>query len=106
MINIAFITKDSALCGFVIDGHSGYARSGKDIVCSAVSALSHMAYVGIEQVLKLECDASERDGHMELTTLDHERAYVPLKMLEIELNEIKRQFPNYITITYRERRGL
>ena len=39
--------------GFVVSGHSGYAEQGSDIVCSAISALSQMVCVGLENVLNL-----------------------------------------------------
>lgn len=31
--------EQGTLCGFCCSGHSGYAESGSDIICSAVSAL-------------------------------------------------------------------
>ena len=39
MIKIAFYSKDNSYIGIQIAGHAGYAPSGKDIVCSAVSSL-------------------------------------------------------------------
>ena len=39
MITAAFKTESGRLCGFGVSGHSGYAASGSDIVCAAVSAM-------------------------------------------------------------------
>ena len=41
MTEISFyITEDDKFFGFEAEGHAGYARFGKDIVCAAVSALT------------------------------------------------------------------
>ena len=45
--------KEGNIIGFVVSGHSGYADEGNDIVCSAISSLSQMACVGLENVLKV-----------------------------------------------------
>lgn len=37
-------------------GHSGYAESGKDIVCAAVSAIAQTAYLGL-------CEVSKKVSH-------------------------------------------
>lgn len=42
------------IIGFVVSGHSGYSEEGSDIVCSAISSLSQMACVGLENVLNLK----------------------------------------------------
>lgn len=38
MINIS-VAHNEDNCSIVIEGHAGYAESGKDIICAAVSAL-------------------------------------------------------------------
>ena len=39
MIKAVFYTRDERYIGFTVKGHAGFAAAGKDIVCSAVSAL-------------------------------------------------------------------
>ena len=38
MTTVTFHSADSRLDGFVVEGHSGYAEAGADIVCAAISA--------------------------------------------------------------------
>ena len=38
MTTVTFHSADGRLDGFVVEGHSGYAQAGADIVCAAVSA--------------------------------------------------------------------
>lgn len=40
MITVAINKKDENYTGFSVSGHAGYAEQGKDIVCSAISALT------------------------------------------------------------------
>lgn len=39
MISVTLYEKDGNLKGFQVQGHSGYAKRGKDIICAAVSSL-------------------------------------------------------------------
>ncbi len=54
MTNVQILKNENNILGFVISGHSGYAEQGSDIVCSAISALSQSACVGLENVLNLK----------------------------------------------------
>lgn len=36
--------------GLTVEGHAGYAETGKDIVCAAVSALTQTLIAGIESL--------------------------------------------------------
>ena len=54
MTNVQIYKKENNIIGFVVSGHSGYAREGSDIVCSAISTLAQSACVGLENVLNLK----------------------------------------------------
>ena len=49
MINIKVIVKGGET-HISITGHAGYAPHGQDIVCSAVSAISHTAVLGLSAI--------------------------------------------------------
>lgn len=68
MINVTAIYNDEdQLCGFRTEGHAGYDKKGKDIVCAAVSALSLNVINSIEAFTqdKFSCKQVE-DGFLEL----------------------------------------
>ena len=46
-----FVLESGTIVGFEILGHSGYAESGKDIVCSAVSSAAYMTENNITDVM-------------------------------------------------------
>lgn len=47
MINILIIKKEEKIFKVECKGHSGYDEQGKDIVCSAVSAITQTALLGL-----------------------------------------------------------
>ncbi len=48
MIKFTFFKRDGVYYGFEEKGHAGYAESGDDIVCSAVSAMTMLIINAIE----------------------------------------------------------
>ena len=70
MISISIVEdKFGTIRGFEIQGHSGYAESGKDIVCAAVSALAYTAVGAISDMHKEPLWKSE-DGYMKCIVPD------------------------------------
>ncbi len=67
-----FILNDGKIKGFDISGHSGYAESGKDIVCAAVSSAAYMVANTITEVLNAQADVAveESAGYMRLLVHD------------------------------------
>lgn len=67
MIKVKVFKKSSKI-GFVIKGHADYDENGRDIVCAAVSILSHTIYRSLCVNLDLEkdMDAEFKDGFMSL----------------------------------------
>ena len=53
MTTVTFHSADSRLDGFVVEGHSGYAEAGADIVCAAISAAVGLTECTINEVMGL-----------------------------------------------------
>ena len=49
MIHVSIVSGMDGVVQITANGHAGYARSGEDIVCSAVSALMLTAAIAIER---------------------------------------------------------
>ena len=43
-------------------GHTGYAESGKDIVCSAISSVINTTLVGLKKVLGVKVSVKQMEG--------------------------------------------
>ncbi len=104
MTNIKLLKKNNDIVSFEISGHTGYADSGKDIVCSAVSAISQSACLGIIKVLKINAIINKNDkkGYLKLqlpkniNKNDLEKAQIILKTMQISLQDLLCDYGNYI----------
>lgn len=65
MIKITLISDGDAIKEVEVQGHSGYADTGSDIVCSAVSAITQTALIGlIDTSGKKRVLYDRRDGYL------------------------------------------
>ncbi len=62
------IRKDSRrrLSSFLATGHAGWAQSGSDVVCAAVSTILQTAWLGLSEVAKVPIEGSRRSSRLEL----------------------------------------
>lgn len=58
MIKITIEKINQNIVSIQATGHSGYANSGHDIVCSAVSTLLQTLIVGLSEIAKVDIDYS------------------------------------------------
>ena len=68
MTTVTFHSADNRIDGFVVEGHSGYAEAGSDIVCAAISAAVGVTECTINEVLGLAAPVKvrEQDGFVSL----------------------------------------
>lgn len=88
MTNIKILKNGQNIIGLVVSGHSGYAKEGSDIVCSAVSSLAQSVCVGLENVLNLNPSIKIDDGFLEcklsknISKEQNEKAQIIFKTFE------------------------
>ena len=116
MTTITFYrNRNGDIIGFNGSGHANdHARSGKDIVCAAVSVLTQTIGEGIREILgaNTEKRSDENTGFYELVLNDKnsgevfEKAQVLLKTLELGIQSIisNREYRRFVQINYSERR--
>ena len=83
-----------------ISGHSGYAESGYDIVCSAVSTAVMLAGSILEEVCPdyiINTDEDNAVINIEINILN-ETANIVMKNLYLTLCEISSQYPKYLKV--------
>ena len=103
---------DGALVGFSARGHSGYAQSGSDIVCAAISALTQTFANGLSNVLQVpvECVQDDQTALLEaqltpeVTENQLSQAQLLLETLLQGLQAIERSYPRNVRIFFEERR--
>lgn len=52
--------------GLTVDGHAGYAETGNDIICAAVSALAQGLIHSMKALIDDRISCQIRDGHIDI----------------------------------------
>lgn len=101
MITAKFVFSENELIlGFDIQGHSGSAEKGQDIICSAVSSPAYMVVNTITEVLLLNPDISENDGRLKIKLNSHEaeKSRDILKGFYIHIKQLSQMYPDNIKV--------
>ncbi len=105
MIKVQLVKSGTAIEGFQISGHAGYAEHGQDIVCAAASFLAITVVNSLE--LQLGCEGIVKggeDGYLSyrlpegLNQKQQETAQVILQTLATGFQNLKEEYPKYISI--------
>ena len=104
MTKCEFFTEDDRITGFSVSGHSGYAESGSDIVCAAISAVVAMAEATINDICgaKAKVRVKEEDARITLTLPtscdEEETVQAVLAGLLLYLCNLRDEYPDYIEV--------
>lgn len=102
MIKFTTVTNsDGKISQLTVDGHSGFADSGEDIVCASVSSVVWLTINGIEKQNLAQLSYEERDGFVKCIISDNraEGADVLLNSLVMFITELSSQYSDYLKIT-------
>ena len=94
MIKFTFFKRDGVYYGFEEKGHAGYAESGDDIVCSAVSAMTMLIINTIEVAYASDVDYDVNEGATRIVV--RSKAALP----EFEDDERKRYAVSGLFLSY------
>ena len=104
MTRCEFFTENDRINGFSISGHSGYAESGSDIVCAAVSAAVAMAEATINDVCGANAKVRVKDEQTRITlTLpsvcdEEDTIQAVLAGMLVYLCSLRDDYPDYIEV--------
>ena len=96
--------EDDRITGFSVSGHSGYAESGSDIICAAITAIVTMAEATINDVCgaKAKVRVKEEDARITLTlpaSCDEEdTVQAVLAGMMLTLINMRDDYPDYIEV--------
>lgn len=107
MINVYFLVQPTGeAVGFSIAGHAGYAESGRDILCAAVSSAAYMVVNMITDVLMLSPLTLREDESGELFLRLHEKDAAVCRDvfsgLKLHLLNLEQQYEDAINVDYME----
>lgn len=108
---VVFKDLENNILGYMAEGHSGYGEHGEDIVCAAISVLTQTALLSLNRV----CEIREKDIEFELEdgyiramlkdgleSVARYKANVVLESMIVGLESVAEQYPDFITLKYRE----
>lgn len=106
MINATLLRANGKLTGFCVSGHAGQDEYGSDIVCSAVSALTQAAILGLTEAINLPgVEYAVEEGCLNCSceqAAQHEGAQAILEAMALGLRSITGNYGKYLKIVERE----
>lgn len=106
MICVEFLAQpDGRVMGFRIEGHSGYAEEGADIVCAAVSSAAYLTVNSVTEVRgvsPLSLRAEEGDMMFRVEPKDEPACRDFFTGLKLHLTGLEEQYPEYLKVSYLE----
>lgn len=106
MIKVTLYLKQGNIIGFESKGHAEYAEHGYDIVCSAVSILTHTVVNSIEAITKVvpSVKIDDAKGYLMCKTgeINNHDVHVIYKVLEQGIKDIAQEYGNYVELLYKE----
>ena len=73
MIRSEFVIKDNKVQAFSVEGHSGLAPSGEDILCASVSSMTQLVINTLSEVVGAKLDLS----------IEEEKARISCRVLSV-----------------------
>ncbi len=104
MTRCEFFTEGERITGFSVSGHSGYAESGSDIVCAAISAVVTMAEATINEVCGAKARVRVKDEQTRVTLMlpavcdEEETVQAVLAGMMLTLCSMRDDYPDYIEV--------
>ena len=97
-----FKTPSGLITGFEVSGHSGFAKSGEDIVCAAVSSAAYMTANTITDFMGIDAKIAVEDGYMrlELRRNNAKQAQPLLKGFEAHMQCLSDDYPKNIKLKF------
>ncbi len=101
MVRFKFVRDGKTNIGFVCSGHAGFADSGQDIVCAAVSSAAYMAANTITDIYHATAEVDVKDGYMSVILTENDAQSVNLlNGLEAHIRALAKEYPRSIKVIY------
>ncbi len=102
MIRIVLTKENDEIKKVEIKGHAGYAKYGKDIVCSAVSSIACTALLGLIEFSSREIEYVKEDGYLRFLVPEAQSAEEKLKIntilrtMELGLRDVQEGYKAFV----------
>lgn len=104
MVRVRFTFRGNKISGFMVSGHAGYERAGRNVPCAAVSSAVQMAVNTVTDVLGVEASVTVLENRITLRLPEdlapemNARCQAVLEGLRVHLGLLKEQFPGAVDV--------
>lgn len=100
MTKVIFYKEKDLITGFCISGHSGYAESGSDIVCAAVSSAAYMAANTVTDVMLIPAKTCVKNAYFSffLNKENAQKASYVLKGFYLHVKSLSNDYDGFLTV--------
>jgi uncharacterized protein YsxB (DUF464 family) len=109
MVKIIFSHDDlNRYNGFKCTGHAGYEKSGYDIVCAGISALTQTTILALEKILDIDVKVkvNPKTGLLHCQWLNHpataDKSDLLVETMKLGLKEIENLYPEHLSLSEAE----
>ena len=103
MIKAKFQKSRGKLCGFSVNGHSGYADAGADIVCASVSSAVMLTANALTEVFNVvNTEVSAEDDTVSVKIGESRDGQMLIEALLLHLNALSEDYPENISVKISE----
>ena len=97
MVKASFCIRENS-ASFKIEGHSGFAEEGSDIVCAAVSSAAIMTVNTITEILGEKDTSRVKDGFLQFEA-SGKAARDIIDGLRLHIEGLAEDYPDYVKVT-------
>lgn len=106
MTTVTFHSEGSRITGFTVEGHSGLAPEGEDILCAAITSAVRLAECAVNDVLGLEASVKvrQRDASISLKLpgslgqTNESTCQTLLTALMVYFTELQEEYPDHLIV--------
>ena len=110
MTTVTFHMEGERIVGFTVQGHSGYADEGSDIICAAVTSAVRLTECAVNDVLGLEAavKVKEKDASISLKLpgglgqTNESTCQTLLAALMVHFASLHEEYPDHISVMEEE----
>ncbi len=107
MIIVSLFKNKAHITGFNVKGHAGYAESGSDIVCAAVTTAVMTTVNGLTDVAHIQAEVTVEEGFLscllpeKLSETERREADLLIDSLLLTLENLATQYAAYVQLRWR-----
>ena len=106
MTTVTFFSEGSRITGFSVEGHSGFADQGEDVLCAAITSAVRLTECAVNDILGLEASVKvrEKDASISLKLpgglgqTNESTCQTLLTALMVYFAELHEEYPDHLIV--------